>query len=421
MSNPPVKKSAVIELDVEPYDKREEELLRGYSDDVSRALDRMMRAPTAIPVSEFLTYYLLHRKGRKGYRTLAEIQHRTVAAKGYLDEIVEFEHGSIHVADGDHGLPKDVTEHIGEAVGLSVISSIYSLTGADWEPIDVPVVAGVQVRAMDFEIAATATQIIQVETKGSAVASNINKSSAISNHKSSIEAKKSRILAMGSNYPLRPAVKFGTITVVDSNHERRARCLLVDPEATQLAESPDVYRLLARTSFLSHWMSALSPRSHLAAALATRLRALLALPDPRELAGIPLVRGNGERFDEQLQASSNTHSPFFAHRTRVAARPIGGVAFKLDESQLAFIGLREDLVRVAAEQDFANLSAYSADPESWSGSVTCVFHVNRLREMEMPQLERLGEGSKGYRTFNLQASLHQASSGLVLGFMTVPK
>jgi hypothetical protein len=143
--------------------------------------------------------------------------------------------------------------------------------------------------------------------------------------------------------------------------------------------------------------------------------------DPRELAAIPLLRGNGERFDSQLQVASDIHSSFFAHRTRVAARPIGGVAFKVDDSQLAFIGLREDLVRAGAAQDFDNLLSYHAEPESWSGAVTCVFHVNRLREMKLPQLEELSEGSRGYRTFNLQASLHQASSGLVLGFINVPE
>ena len=186
MKNPP----RVIQVDVKPYDEEQEGLLRGYSKDVSRALDRMIASPTAIPVSEFLTYYLLHRKGRKGYRSLAEIQKRTAAAKGSLDQIVDYEHGSIYVAEGDYGLPKDVTEHIGEAIGISVVSSIYGLTGADWEPIDVPVVDGVPARAMVFEVAATATQIVQVETKGSAVRTNVLKPSAISKHKASIEGKK---------------------------------------------------------------------------------------------------------------------------------------------------------------------------------------------------------------------------------------
>ena len=175
MKNPP----RVIQVDVKPYDEEQERLLRSYSDEVSRALDRMLISPTAIPVSEFLTYYLLHRKGRKGYRSLLEIQTRTAAAKASLDQIVDYEGGSIYVAEGDYGLPKDVTEHIGEAIGISVVSSIYGLTGADWEPIDVPVVDGVLARAMDFEIAATATQIVQVETKGSAVKTNVLKSSAI--------------------------------------------------------------------------------------------------------------------------------------------------------------------------------------------------------------------------------------------------
>jgi hypothetical protein len=416
-----LKPKQTIQIDVQPYDETQERLLRDYSESVSRALDRMIESTTAIPVSDFLAYYLLHRKGRTGYRTLQEVQQKAMAAKASLDDIVDYESGSIFIAKGDKGLPRDLTEHIGEAVGLSVISGMYGLTGADWEPIDVPVVGGVLTKAMDFEIAATATQIIQVETKGSAVENNQSKGSAVSNHKASIAAKKRTIRAMGSNYPLRPAVKFGTITVVDSNHERPAKCLLVDPDPTQLSEEPEVYRLLARTTFLSRWLSVVSPRSQLAAALGTRLRALLAMRKPDELAGIPLVRGNGESFDNQLHLNSGTHSEFFAHRTRVAARPIGGIAFKTSDSQLTFIGLREDLVRVGAAQDFDTLKNYSAEPESWSAAVTCVFHINRLRGMEFPKLEALGQASKGYRTFDLQASLHQSSSGLVLGFMDIPR
>lgn len=64
-----------------------------------------------------------------------------------------------------------ISEHVGEAVGLSVMNRIHDITEADWRII--PARSGRAAKpSFDFQLASDNHHLIEVENKGSSVADN---------------------------------------------------------------------------------------------------------------------------------------------------------------------------------------------------------------------------------------------------------
>ena len=110
-------------------------------------------------------------------------------------------------------------------------------------------------------------------------------------------------------------------------------------------------RLISRMQFLLDWISFVSPRSHLATALATRLSAMRRSSKPFELDESPLRRGNGEPIDYPI-IDMFGHSTFFATKSRVSNGPAGGIVVRISEDQLFFVGFREDFREVGVSPEF---------------------------------------------------------------------
>ena len=290
-----------IAVDVDYYNEDEEKKLLTYPS--AKEIRRIVTSGLEIPTSEFLTYYLFHRKrpGKLGLRSYRDIESKISRAIADLESFVQFNGKSISVPKDVGSQIPHITEYVGESIGLSVVNRIHNLTEADWDKIRES--KGPHAKpTLDYQhgiAASDGERIIQVETKGSCVQDNRKKSEAIWSHKANIVNKKCEIRNLAENgaYPYPADVRYGTIAAVDFRTDGTVRCWLLDPDSGETDISPESFRLLSRIRFLRDWISFLGPRSQLATSMATRVAALESLDNPFQLDGVPLRKGNNELFE----------------------------------------------------------------------------------------------------------------------------
>ncbi|MDP9993837.1 hypothetical protein J2W28_004461 [Variovorax boronicumulans] len=408
---------ASILVDVDFYDDTEKKRLlgAGYPAKARSALEALAAKPLAIPTSEFLSYFLFHRKGFEGYGSYEEIQRRTVIAENYIDTCLRFDGTSVGLSTS--GLSrKDITEHVGESISLSVISRLFGLNEADWAPL--PSLGGKgALPSFDFSIASDGKTIVQVESKGSAVRNNARKELSVPNQKKSIHDKKVDLSKPGVQDPYPASVRYGAIIALDARPKSRAKCWLVDPDPESGPYEPNTLKLLKRMAFLQSWIGLLSPRSQLSASLATRLSDLMTLRDPFELDGLPLLRGNGEPIKYASLSPNSPHSTFLAGKSRVVDRPAGGIVVPVRSDLLAFLAVREDLVVIAAEQSFASILGFDYTASTRLTTVECVLPKSRAIDINVPS-DAVTSGDHVH--FDLEGEVHCSPSGLVFGYLPIP-
>lgn len=413
---------------VDFYDAEEKAKLLQYPGDAVAAMKKLVASPVAVPTSEFLTYFLFHRmaRGLPGYESVEQIRHDLSRATSYIDSCIQFDGKSIRLPSATARLPTDIIEHAGEAVGLAVASRIHGLTEADWvslavkkHPLNKSLLPSFDFQASDAKLLVQCAPLVQLETKGSAVEDNSKKESNVSKHKAGIHKKKADLATLPADKhdPYPAAVRYGTVTALDAGTHDMVRCWLVDPDPEDGEWEPRRFKLVARMGFLSKWISIVSPRSQLASALATRVNDMGKLSNPFELDGIPLLRGNGEPFAYPTTSPFSPHSTFFGNKTRVTDGPAGGIAVQVSSSELAFLGIRQDLVDMAASQRFDDLLAYEAPAGTREKTVEFVFHENRFRTLQLPRaIADSATRSGAYRRFTLEGNTQYNRSGLVFGF-----
>lgn len=412
--------SDTIQVEVGFYDDEEERKLLAYPS--ASLMQALVSQPLRIPQAEFLTYYLFHhikvgKPGYRDYRSVAQKVHLWLSAIG---ECIDYDDGSVRTPHGAARQLTEVTEHVGEAIGLSVMNRIHGLTEADWAPI--PEQRGRSAKpSFDFQIASDGRHFVQVETKGSSVEDNRTLSDAVKAQKRKIDKKKAKLasLAADDQDPYPASLCYGTIAVVDGRKDGNVRCLLTDPPSEQMDEDPVRFRLLSRISHLLDWIYFLSPRSALAAALATRLADLQTLKNPFELDGVPLLRGTSEPFDIESYGMGHwSHSTFMASKSRVVDRPAGGMVIQLSKRNLFFIGIREELLAIAAKQSFDVISRYKAEVGSIEQTVECTFSLGRYRTLILPaSVKADAMKTGGYMRFLLSGKLNYSPGGLVFGIL----
>jgi hypothetical protein len=413
-----------IKVEVRFYDDAEKAKLLTYP--TAGVMQALVAKPLEIPKAEFLTYYLFHRikLGTEGYRDYDSVAQKVHLWLGAIGECVDYENGSVRTPDGAKAQLTEVSERVGEAIGLSVISRVHGLTESDWAPI--PEERGRGARpSFDFEIASDGGQFVQVETKGSSVVDNRVLSDAVKEQKRRIDKKKVKLdgLAKKGEDPNPAGLRYGTIAVIDARKEGYVRCLLTDPPPDEVDEDPARFRLLNRMRRLRDWICFLSPRSALTAALATRVGDLEAMNDPFELDGVPLLRGTGESFDIMPYSILNLrHSNFMASKSRVMDGPAGGVVIQLSERELFFFGIRENLLVMAANQEFGDITDYKAEVDSIIKTVDCTFSAGRYPSLELPpSVANSARKKGGYVHFSLSGKLNYSPEGLVFGILPLPE
>jgi hypothetical protein len=404
---------STIKISVEYYDADEEAKLAKYPTKIK--MDELVKNGVDIPIEEFLTYYLFHKKrpGKDGWKNYDEIGNRFSNALAELDTWIEFNGDSIstplNVGDQD----KNIIENIGESIGLSVINRLHDLTHADWNKIPIK-----KVKSFDYEIASDGNNIIQMEAKGSAIEDNSKKTSTISNHKASILGKKQFIESykLPKGYPYPADIRYGTITVMGKNSKIPVKCLLVDPPANENQQNPRNLKIIQRIKYLRDWISFISPRSQLASALQTRAIAIEQIENPMLLDGIPLLKGNGEIFD--FSPISGQHSWFFNSKSKVIDGPAGGIIVPLGDNRILFLGIREDILTLASEQNFEKLLLYKAQFGRIKKSVNCVVTHQILQRLKLPNIIRVTK-SGNYYSFVLSGVLHYTDSGEIFGILNL--
>jgi hypothetical protein len=380
-------------------------------------LKKLTAEPIKISTAEFLVYYLFHRQrlGTLGYRNYSTVGTKLGIALSALADCVEFTEHSIATAEGVVHQLNEVTEHVGEAIGLSVMNRIHDVTEADWQII--PSRGGRGAKAsFDFQLASDNHNLIEVENKGSSVSDNRTPDENVKAQKRKIAAKKEKLNAVDHDGASEPSksLRYGTITVLDPRRDGYVRCWLTDPPA-DVAQNPSRFRLIQRMRFLRDWISFISPRSHLAVALATRVAALEVLENPFELDRVPLLRGNAERFELIPFDRFGEHSRFLAGKSKIIDGPGGGEIVRVSDRALFLLGIREELLVIAAEQDFQRLLAYKAPTGSEDEVVECSLSRSRARTIDLPSY--LDEGQKRLQTvrFRARGSIQYSPAGLVFG------
>jgi len=405
-----------IEVDVRFYNDDQERQLLTYpqADAIRAAVNNGVTVPTA----NFLTYYLFHRKrlGLPGYGNYSTIARRIDRALNHLHDSITFTGTTIATTSGVEQQLREVSEHVGEAIGLSVISHIHGLICADWQVIpEQPGRHGVS--TFDFSLASNESGTIEIETKGTSVENNEYQSATVSNHKSAILAKKLQIrsLQASRNYPTSGNIRYGTIAAVDPCRNHKVRCWLLDPPPHAEHLDPYLRRILIRMRFLRDWISFVSPRSHLAAALAMRVLDLESVDDPGALDGVPLIRPNGEQYD--YRPSGGQPSSFFSAKSRIVNGPVGGIVLQLSQNSLYFVGIQEELIVLSTKQEFTQIGAFRhPHPGSIRKTVRCVFTPARFDRLMLPsEIRDRRRESGGYVSLDVDGDIYYNDSGIVFG------
>lgn len=402
-----------ITIDVDFYDKDEREALESSS--LGSVFKNLPRRIT-VASQDLCAYYLYYklRPQVPGFSNHTEIAKKWLQALVEFDGQVGFGESSIYALSLENN-STGTTERLGEAVGLAVAGDLHNLHQADWTRIPRE-----NVKTADFRrVGSDSEHFIELENKGSIVA-ELSKKASISKHKTSIKGKKAELNANGNDR----TVMYGTIAILDDQPDSVAKCLLVDPPASDLHD-PRQFKILARIEFIAELVSLLGELSGFAASLQTRLSALMKLPDIMPLNGVPLLKGSGQEYDyEPYRRYYDGHSSWFASKTVVSDGPVGGQLDLVRPDLMFFIGIQEELIEYVARQDFDQIESYEFKSGTLEKLLDCSIPLGRFDREFRPYLN-VPAGSarrnRGYVRFQVPANLHYTQSGLVFGTAEVPK
>jgi hypothetical protein len=403
----------VVRVHVDYYDDAHQKALQSYSS--ISGIGTVVAAPLELPVHEFLTHYLFHRArtGSGRFSGYEQTRRMIISACSDLQWMLKLQNAVLALENDVQRLPREIAEHVGESIALSVVGRIHGLTEADWLPIE----EGPKSRSFDFEYASNGSQVIQVEAKGRVVDDNSLKSSAISGAAGDIVDKKASL-----NRVQDQALRYGVITAI-SKMGQPLRAWLLDPAPDDPPKRPEDLRLLARLHFLRWIIWLVSPRSHLATALATRINAIRQQPDAYLLSGVPLLQADGKPFEfDRIFIAGESISAFFATRSRVVGGPAGGVVMRMAaDDALLFVGMPEELIDLAAGQKFPEMVSYRGERAIVRKSVECVVPKAQFGKMNFDKDELPAFADRGaYVHFTLEGTLAYTHEGLIFGALPVP-
>lgn len=413
-----------IKVDVQYLNAAHKAALLRYP--TAQEIESLVTNGIEVPTTEFLTHYLFFRKrpGKEGWRNYQQVGQHIGAALGYLEDWVEFNGTSIRLPSDIGRLENAVVEHIGESVGLSVVNRIHGLTEADWDYI--PTKPGRRGRkTLDFQVASDGSSIVQVETKGSTIVDPNGGIPLFTGQDQHIAAKKvsSTAWEQAHTHSYSVDARYGTITQIGSDPTKPVRCFLLDPPSDGGTDAQRV-KLIQRLRFVSDWVTFLSSRSQLAAALSTRVEAIERVSNPFDLEGVELLRGNGKPFDIEGRDSrfgyNDGRSSFYAMKSYVTDGPDGGVVVPLPNGDLFFLGIRTSIIQMAADQKLEELMNNREPSGTVKKSISCV--VNKNTSWGAQVLDRLGkteETKTNHVRFTLNGTIHYAESGELFGVLPI--
>ncbi len=215
---------------------------------------------------------------------------------------------------------------------------------------------------------------------------------------------------------------YGTIAVLNDRPDSVTQCLLVDPPPSFFSNASQ-FKILSRLEFIAELISLLGPSSTLAASLQTRTNSLSKLRDITLLDRVPLLRGNGEEYSFESNRIGG-HNSWFNGKTVVLHESVGGQVNIVRPDMMFFIGIQEELVAYATQQDFDKIVNYGFKSGSRRETLECVVPNGRFRSAFSPHLNIENGNLRmvgSYVHFQVPALLHFTQSGLVFGTAEVPK
>lgn len=394
-----------LSVHVRPYDKSELNLLKKLPcwTDIEEVIgDSVTGKLQEIPTAQFLLYSMFR-----------DLDCNSVDDLKLCLRDQEQRLNRLFTEDESHVRTKpgfSATEHTGEAndfgiaFGLTVADLTFGTSEMDWKPIPVKTTKDNDYLGSNGKIK------IDLEVKGSFVEDLSITPPTISNHKASIKEKKKAKGTAPSD-----TVRLGAIAAIGKDGTPIVR--LVDPPTEQVERSPLDQQLLNRMWFLSRWITLISPRSTLAIALRGRIEALQQLVQIEELNRVVLVTGTGERIDI-TPYQTGQRSRFFASKSVVTDGPTGGVICP-SASGVFFLGIMEDLLYLAVDQDFDAIRAFRRTPGTIFKTVRC--RVPKSRKADYVEFQpRAEHDNEQYFDVEASGKVYYTAGGLGFGWLEQP-
>ena len=331
-------------LDVDFYNYDHKALLSNSH--YYKGISKLVQNSLSVTEDEFLIYTVFReQKDLPGWRTYKELKARLPPRRAMFNEYFDITKGTIR-ARFNSSQHNDITQTEAAGVGaaLSLVSAVFGFTEADWEKIPVK-----PYKDLDFQIASTGSEIIEVEAKGSIVDDN-TVSSSISKAKRDIEEKKEvqRIEHNNRNSLL------GVITSFPSFANQNAKCRILDPPAAIEIEDPYKYKLLSHLHFYAKELAIIS-KTHLLIALANRIKDIELIDDYRKLDGNPLLNMHGDKLITPVS--------LFESKTVIEDKLSFGEVFPVNGNQFIYYGLDSKIIDILINQDFNEIVTFKSSIE----------------------------------------------------------
>ncbi|WP_243349454.1 hypothetical protein [Parabacteroides sp. FAFU027] len=397
---------ASVKIRIDYYDQEQKGLIQNNFPKDFDVIEKIAGKTISIPLEDFKTYAFFRHKHSLNGKESSFIDLKEMAQNwGHYDLYLELdERGAlINKFPGEIIEANDVSEMIGIAGGLSVASTLYGFTQADWTKIPIS-----KHKDFDFNrISSLEERFINIETKGSIIPDNSKKSSSVSNHKNSIIGKKLDPKFINRR-PISNNTNIGIITVADRNHNLQA--WLVDPPIRSFDISPKKTRLLKRLYFYHSIIRYITERSHLTIALADRIKAIENTNDYMHLNKVPLVNGGFNKIE-----LSESFVNFKAYNLE---KEILGNTYSYD-SHIFFLGISKDIVDIIISQDFNRILEIKTVPFTQSLILDCKKSKNEWRKSDMKDSLNITLSSNlkdtQYIHFKMKTDILQSTSGLCIG------
>jgi len=394
----------MLKLDVKFYDKEHRSLLEKLSS--FSAMENYVDNGFLVHPEIFLVYSVfVHQKQIDDFRTYNDLK-RLLSKYCLFEEYFELNETVRSRFANSDDQRSNLTEEAGVGAALSLASSLYDLTEADWERKPDRLM-----KDLDFKIASTGKHYIEVEAKGAIVEDVTVKVSKISNKKADIGRKKNEQRNDFNNQN----TLIGVIAAIPSNKQQHATCYLLDPPAGEQEEDAFKYKLLARLYYYWRELHIIS-KTHLLAALATRIKDIELVRDYKSLDSMPLLNRNNNEFD----VPSSLFSSLSTTEAKIAFGEI--IPQNESETEYFFYGMAAEIPEMLIEQNFKNIANLKFAPESFPEiRITARVKKSELKQYKGRLFNKDNEeteepGLKSRKEIKMVANLFKTPAGRVFGY-----
>ena len=327
-----------IKVNIEFFNDEHEKLLcnkRRYPSDVVDRMKKLVSDGFMVDGYDFIEYYLFHNK-RSGIEKNDFIE-MIPSASNMLRMHFDIKDNQLFKMR-NIALDKGITEHIGESVGMLVISHCFNILRADWNFIP----ESNKVKTLDCSLAVSNNGLIELEAKGtSAIAINLSSPSS-----SITKKKKGKKSAKGNYY-------YGTITTMDTSN---LTCYLLDPPGSDVKLDYVRLRLLNRLSYYYEVFRVIAPTSELIDILMERIELLR--EKNQDIKSLGRLKPKNR---SQFNYSTGSQPTFFfqSYYNDKDGVKFGGRFFYLEKGRSLFIGVENTLLSKIVDQSVDDILTVS--------------------------------------------------------------